>query len=84
MAGEKPERWSRSGGASVRVGPGRPQVRALPQVLPPTAYLRVTEHVPQIITFIERLTANGHAYCTAKGEPPVQATAPEKGGADGR
>ncbi|XP_017911842.1 PREDICTED: probable cysteine--tRNA ligase, mitochondrial isoform X1 [Capra hircus] len=37
------------------------------KVLPPTAYLRVTEHVPQIITFIERLIANGHAYCTAKG-----------------
>lgn len=84
MAGEKPERWSRSSGASVRVGPGRLQVRALLQVLPPTAYLRVTEHVPQIVAFIERLIANGHAYCTAKGETPVQATAPEKGGADGR
>ena len=44
----------------------------------------MTEHVPQIVAFIERLIANGHAYCTAKGEPPVQATAPEKGGADGR
>ncbi|XP_055398990.1 probable cysteine--tRNA ligase, mitochondrial isoform X3 [Bubalus kerabau] len=37
------------------------------KVLPPTAYLRVTEHVPQIVAFIERLIANGHAYCTAKG-----------------
>uniref|UniRef100_A0A8C6CF43 cysteine--tRNA ligase n=1 Tax=Moschus moschiferus TaxID=68415 RepID=A0A8C6CF43_MOSMO len=37
------------------------------KVLPPTAYLRVTEHVPQIIAFIERIMANGHAYCTAKG-----------------
>uniref|UniRef100_A0A4W2CUQ6 cysteine--tRNA ligase n=1 Tax=Bos indicus x Bos taurus TaxID=30522 RepID=A0A4W2CUQ6_BOBOX len=36
------------------------------KVLPPTAYLRVTEHVPQIVAFIERLIANGHAYCTAK------------------
>ncbi|XP_061291361.1 probable cysteine--tRNA ligase, mitochondrial isoform X5 [Bos javanicus] len=37
------------------------------KVLPPTAYLRVTEHVPHIVAFIERLIANGHAYCTAKG-----------------
>ncbi|XP_055282687.1 probable cysteine--tRNA ligase, mitochondrial isoform X2 [Moschus berezovskii] len=37
------------------------------KVLPPTAYLRVTEHVPQIIAFIERIIANRHAYCTAKG-----------------
>ncbi|XP_071385548.1 cysteine--tRNA ligase, mitochondrial-like, partial [Centroberyx affinis] len=34
------------------------------KVIPPAVYLRVTENVPQIVAFIERIIQNGHAYAT--------------------
>ncbi|XP_074846324.1 putative cysteine--tRNA ligase, mitochondrial isoform X2 [Carettochelys insculpta] len=37
------------------------------KVLPPTVYMRVTENIPQIISFIKRVIAGGHAYATSKG-----------------
>ncbi|TFK09377.1 receptor-type tyrosine-protein phosphatase eta-like [Platysternon megacephalum] len=37
------------------------------KVLPPTVYMRVTENIPQIISFIERIMVSGHAYATSKG-----------------
>ncbi|XP_075056116.1 putative cysteine--tRNA ligase, mitochondrial [Mixophyes fleayi] len=37
------------------------------RVLPPTTYMRVTEHIPQIISFIAQVLANGHAYATLQG-----------------
>nr|XP_042119008.1 probable cysteine--tRNA ligase, mitochondrial isoform X3 [Peromyscus maniculatus bairdii] len=37
------------------------------KVLPPTVYLRVTENIPQIISFIEGIIAHGHAYSTDSG-----------------
>ncbi|KAG8517020.1 Cysteine--tRNA ligase, mitochondrial, partial [Galemys pyrenaicus] len=37
------------------------------KVLPPTAYLRVTDSVPLIVSFVQGLVARGHAYATARG-----------------
>lgn len=37
------------------------------KVIPPAAYLRVTENVHHIIPFIERIIENGHAYATKEG-----------------
>lgn len=37
-------------------------------VLPPTARMRVTEHVPQIIRFVQRLIDQGMAYKTSDGK----------------
>ncbi|KAM9820865.1 putative cysteine--tRNA ligase, mitochondrial [Neosynchiropus ocellatus] len=38
------------------------------KVNPPAVYLRVTENVPQIVRFIERIIRNGHAYPTEEGD----------------
>ncbi|KAM3584946.1 uncharacterized protein V6R79_003303 [Siganus canaliculatus] len=38
------------------------------KVVPPAAYLRVTENVHHIVPFIERIIQNGHAYTTKEGD----------------
>uniref|UniRef100_A0A674P2L7 Probable cysteine--tRNA ligase, mitochondrial n=1 Tax=Takifugu rubripes TaxID=31033 RepID=A0A674P2L7_TAKRU len=38
------------------------------KVIPPAVYLRVTENVPQIVAFIDRIIKNGHAYTTQEGD----------------
>ncbi|NXI40523.1 SYCM protein, partial [Galbula dea] len=37
------------------------------KVLPPTVYMRVTDNIPQIISFIEAVIASGQAYTTSQG-----------------
>ncbi|XP_061408601.1 probable cysteine--tRNA ligase, mitochondrial [Lethenteron reissneri] len=36
-------------------------------VLPPAVYMRVTDNVGSIVSFIERIVAKGHAYVTPSG-----------------
>ncbi|KAM9836171.1 putative cysteine--tRNA ligase, mitochondrial isoform 2-T2 [Aulostomus maculatus] len=38
------------------------------EVIPPAVYLRVTENVPQIIAFIQKIIDNGCAYVTNDGD----------------
>ncbi|NWZ44023.1 SYCM protein, partial [Brachypodius atriceps] len=37
------------------------------KVLPPTVYMRVTDNIPQIISFIKKIISSGQAYATSQG-----------------
>ncbi|NXK11426.1 SYCM protein, partial [Herpetotheres cachinnans] len=37
------------------------------KVLPPTVYMRVTDNIPHIISFIKTIIASGQAYATSQG-----------------
>ncbi|XP_016154606.1 PREDICTED: probable cysteine--tRNA ligase, mitochondrial isoform X3 [Ficedula albicollis] len=37
------------------------------KVLPPTVYMRVTDNIPQIISFIKAIISSGQAYATSQG-----------------
>ncbi|XP_043101280.1 probable cysteine--tRNA ligase, mitochondrial isoform X2 [Puntigrus tetrazona] len=37
------------------------------RVIPPSVYMRVTDNIPQIVAFIQRIIGNGHAYVTSQG-----------------
>ncbi|NXX32939.1 SYCM protein, partial [Nicator chloris] len=37
------------------------------KVLPPTVYMRVTDNIPEIISFIKRIISSGQAYATSQG-----------------
>lgn len=38
------------------------------KVLPPTVYMRVTDNIPQIISFIKKILSSGQAYATSQGK----------------
>ncbi|XP_061692426.1 probable cysteine--tRNA ligase, mitochondrial isoform X2 [Syngnathoides biaculeatus] len=38
------------------------------KVIPPAVYVRVTENVPRIVAFIQRIIENGNAYATKEGD----------------
>lgn len=56
-------------------------MRAL-NVLPPSVTTRVSEYVPEIIAFIEKIVANGFGYQTDDGSVYFDTAAFEKGGHD--